>query len=75
MIIAEDSDTIPYGCAEIIFKLDRGGACQHLVFSNILKNPSPAFDLVGFDEEQIVLLCVGAGCDYLVMNVIICLLI
>jgi exonuclease-1 len=27
-VISEDSDTIPYGCTEVLFKLDREGFCQ-----------------------------------------------
>jgi exonuclease-1 len=37
-VIAEDSDTIPYKCKQVIFKLNINGHCQHLVYEDIYKN-------------------------------------
>ena len=63
-VIAEDSDTIPYGCKEVLFKLQRDGTCEGITLSDIHAIPIPGFDLQSFDEDMMITLCVGAGCDY-----------
>ena len=65
IVIAEDSDTIPYACKEVIYKLDIVGNCQHLVLEHLFSNPMPAFDLTSFDQDMLVMTCVLSGCDYL----------
>jgi exonuclease 1 len=65
-VISEDSDTIPFACNEVIFKLDKQGNCQHLVLGDLFTKPNLGFDLTGFDQDMVILLCITAGCDYLV---------
>ena len=64
-VISEDSDMIPYGCRDIVFKLDRGGACQRLELSTLFSNPIEGFDLTSFDQDMLISMCILAGCDYL----------
>ncbi len=66
MVISEDSDNIPFGCADILFKLDNTGHCQRLVLSDVFTKHIPGFDLRAFTQEMIVTLCIVSGCDYLV---------
>ena len=64
-VIAEDSDTIPYGCREVIFKLKDDGKCDRLLLEDIYTKSNPVMDLTSFSQEMVRVLCVGAGCDYL----------
>lgn len=64
-IIAEDSDTIPFGCKEIVFKLEQNGKCERLLLSNLFQLCTKGVDLTGFTHDMIVSMCIGAGCDYL----------
>ena len=65
IVIAEDSDTIPYACKEVMYKLDIVGNCQHLVLEHLFSTSMPAFDLSSFDQDMLVMTCVLSGCDYL----------
>lgn len=65
-IVTEDSDTIPYGCKDILFKLERDGSCQRLVCNDLYTEAIDKFDLRGFTEEMILNMCILSGCDYLV---------
>ena len=65
IVIAEDSDTIPYACKDVIYKLDIVGNCQHLVLEHLFSTSMPAFDLSSFDQDMLVMTCVLSGCDYL----------
>lgn len=65
-VISEDSDTIPYGCSEVIFKLDKQGGCQHLVLKDLFERENIGFDLRDFQPDMLTMMCVAAGCDYLV---------
>ena len=65
VIIAEDSDTIPFGCKEIVFKLEQNGKCERLLLSNIYQLCTKGVDLTNFTHDMIVSMCIGAGCDYL----------
>lgn len=67
-VISEDSDTIPYGCKNILFKLDWEGNCKQLLLRNIFETRLSCFDLTTFSAEMIVAMCVAAGCDYLVRS-------
>eukprot|EP00939_MAST-03C_sp_MAST-3C-sp1_P002274 g2274.t1 len=61
-VISEDSDCIPYGCPNVLFKLDHAGfgmafkKCElvgcHLNFNN-------------WTHDMIVDMCILSGCDYL----------
>ena len=52
----EDSDTIPYQCAQIIFKLERSGQCQDLVTSLLTEESNAGFDVKGSSADMIVAL-------------------
>jgi exonuclease 1 len=65
-VISEDSDTIPFGCREMIFKLKPDGSCETLRLDDIYIKPISGFDLQSFSEEMIIALCIASGCDYLV---------
>ena len=62
-VVTEDSDTVPYGCKEIITKLEKNGSCQCLSLSDIYANPSET-DFRPFDPTMMAVMCVAAGCDY-----------
>ncbi len=66
-VISEDSDNIPYGCDQVIFKLEKDGSCQTLVLRDIFVNPIDKFDLTSFNQDMIIIMCIIAGCDYLVI--------
>jgi exonuclease 1 len=65
-IISEDSDTIPFGCREVIFKLKADGSCESIRLDDVVNTHIPGFDLYGFSEDMVISLCVASGCDYLV---------
>jgi len=65
-IISEDSDTIPYGCKNVIFKLDWQGNCKQLHIQKLFGTRISGFDLTVFTPEMLIAMCVAAGCDYLV---------
>lgn len=66
VVISEDSDLIPYGCKDIVFKLDRTtGSCQRLVLADLSTQMIEKFDLRAFTREMLRCLCVLSGCDYL----------
>lgn len=65
-VITEDSDTIPYGCKDILFKMERTGTCQRLQLARMFAESIDKFDLRGFTEEMVLIMCILAGCDYLV---------
>lgn len=62
-VVTEDSDAVPYGCTEIITKLDRSGSCQCLTLSDVYSLPSST-DFRLFDRTMMIVACVAAGCDY-----------
>ena len=49
-VISEDSDVIPYGCKNCIFKLDKDGSCQIIKQSDLFETHNPGFDLRNFDK-------------------------
>lgn len=65
-VVSEDSDTIPFGCSEVIFKLDLQGNCQHLVHKDLFtKTLDSKFDLSTFTQSMLTTMCIASGCDYL----------
>jgi exonuclease 1 len=65
-IISEDSDTIPYGCSEVLFKLGHDGYGDHLILANLYScGKLGDFDLRKFSPEMMLVMCVASGCDYL----------
>lgn len=68
IVISEDSDNIPYGSAEVIFKLDRDGTCQHLQVSTLYQQEIDKFDLRNWTPSMVMEMCILSGCDYVVSN-------
>jgi exonuclease-1 len=68
IVVTEDSDSIPYACRDILFKLDRDGSCQRLILSDLSNQLIDKFDLRAFSEEMILVMCILSGCDYLVSD-------
>ena len=66
IIIGEDSDTIPYCCREMLFKLDKSGNCDRLLLQDLQTEDLQGLDLKTFSSEMITTMCILAGCDYLV---------
>ncbi|KAA0155440.1 hypothetical protein FNF29_01815 [Cafeteria roenbergensis] len=73
-VITEDSDTLPYRCSTVLFKMERDGSA-----TAIERTPSAAFfrrhkcesggkvdtiSLAGFKDASFLDMCVLAGCDY-----------
>ena len=50
---------------QVVFKLKPEGTCECITLADIFTTPIKGFDLRTFDEEMVIALCVGAGCDYL----------
>jgi exonuclease-1 len=66
VIITEDSDTIAYGCKDIVFKLNRDGSCERLIVNDVFtKFIDSKFDLRTFTPEMFLAMCIFSGCDYL----------
>jgi exonuclease 1 len=62
-VISEDSDLIPYGCPRMLYKMDKFGSGEELLWSELSRTPD--VDWFGFNSDMIVLTCVISGCDYL----------
>lgn len=63
LIITEDSDSIPYGCSAVLFKLDKEGYGDLFEQSKLHTNQSLCF--ASWTEDQFKLFCCLAGCDYM----------
>lgn len=61
IILTEDSDSIPYLCPHVLFKLDNDYYVDEYRKSDIYINDLPFKD---FADEQILWACVLSGCDY-----------
>jgi len=62
-VISEDSDLLPYGCARVLYKLDKSGFGQMIEARRL-----PLVDdiaLVHFTPDQFLDMCILTGCDYL----------
>lgn len=64
-VISEDSDTIPYGCTEMIFKLQNDGSCNTLKLADMYNTAITGFDMRNFTPDMTICMCIAAGCDYL----------
>ncbi|ETV67030.1 hypothetical protein H257_16608 [Aphanomyces astaci] len=62
IVISEDSDLIPYGCATILYKMNDHG--QAVEFRRRHIGACESFSFIGWSELQFLQLCVLAGCDY-----------
>ena len=67
-VISEDSDTIPFGCQEILFKLQPTGYCESITLVDVYHKPIDGFDMREFNEDMTITMCIAAGCDYLVSD-------
>eukprot|EP00624_Nannochloropsis_granulata_P006604 evm.model.NODE_49765_length_66778_cov_45.246429.11 len=63
IVITEDSDTIPYGCRRVLFKLDKEGKAHEIESHNLSLNDEHDFE--GWTENMFLDMCLLAGCDYL----------
>jgi exonuclease-1 len=63
LVITEDSDALVYGCSNVLYKLDRGGNGDLIQREHLSLNQPMSFS--NWTDEQIVLFCCLAGCDYL----------
>lgn len=50
---------------QIIFKLDKNGWGQQLLFEHLQRNSEEDLDLRDFTKETFRRMCIIAGCDYL----------
>lgn len=64
-VISEDSDCIPWGCKEMLFKLKNDGTCESVKLADVYSTLLPGLDLREFTPEMTISLCIAAGCDYL----------
>jgi exonuclease-1 len=63
IVITEDSDLLPYGCRTVIFKLDKEGDGIAIEKEHIPLSQPMSF--ASWTDEQFILFCCLAGCDYL----------
>jgi exonuclease-1 len=63
LVITEDSDALVYGCSNVLYKLDREGSGDLIQREHLSLNHPMSFS--NWTDEQFVLFCCLAGCDYL----------
>ncbi|KAI5080018.1 hypothetical protein GOP47_0005497 [Adiantum capillus-veneris] len=63
VIITEDSDAIPFGCAKVLFKMDKFGQGVEFQYNDLAKNRDLNF--TSFTKQMILEMCILSGCDYL----------
>jgi exonuclease 1 len=52
LVITEDSDLLAYGCPEVVFKLQRGGDCDHIRIADLPMNRCLSFS--GLDHDNFI---------------------
>jgi exonuclease 1 len=52
LVITEDSDLLAYGCPEVVFKLSRGGDCDHIRVADLPMNRTLSFS--GLDHDNFI---------------------
>ncbi|CAM9639417.1 unnamed protein product, partial [Phaeothamnion confervicola] len=62
-VVTEDSDSLPYGCRRVFFKLDNCGVGEEIEFRNLAANEALLFG--GWTNGMFLDMCLLAGCDYL----------
>jgi 5'-3' exonuclease len=62
-VLTEDSDSLPYGCKRVLFKLENDGSAQEIRRRDLAANNSPSF--AGWTQSMFLDMCLLAGCDYL----------
>ena len=63
LIITEDSDSIPYGCSAVMFKMDKEGYGELFEQSKLHTNQTLSF--ANWTDDQFKLFCCLSGCDYM----------
>lgn len=68
-IISEDSDMIPFGCKDVVFKMEKNGFCQRLqvdrIYSTEPTTSDGGLDFSSFSPDMMICMCILSGCDYL----------
>jgi exonuclease-1 len=64
-VVSEDSDTVPYGCSCVVYKLQKTGKCQVYHRTDLYSVDIPSFDMRAFTPAMTISMCIIAGCDYL----------
>jgi hypothetical protein len=67
-VVSEDSDCIPWGCKEMLFKLKNDGSCESVKLVDVYTTLLPGLDLREFTPGINVQACV-----YIYMYVYICI--
>ena len=62
-VVSEDSDTICYRCPRVLTKMDVSGHCLSITLEDVFS--SPEIGIQSWDCDQLELMCVLSGCDYL----------
>jgi 5'-3' exonuclease len=62
-VLTEDSDSLPYCCKRVLFKLDNDGTAQEVRFRELTANQSPSLE--GWTHSMFLDWCLLSGCDYL----------
>ncbi|KAK8808398.1 hypothetical protein WA158_008299 [Blastocystis sp. Blastoise] len=63
VVITEDSDSLPYGCKKILYKLERTGYGEEIRLSNLGANEEIRF--IEWTQDMFLYMCILSGCDYL----------
>ncbi len=61
-IVTEDSDLLAFGCAVVLYKLDKTGQCKQVRFADLGSIVKPA--MANFDLDMFRTMCILSGCDY-----------
>ena len=62
-VISEDSDLLPYGCEQVMFKMDKNGMGREIVYANL--RDATELNLKNFTPDMFLCMCILSGCDYL----------
>lgn len=62
-VISEDSDTICYRCPRVLTKMDVSGHCLSITLEDVFS--SKEIGIQTWNCDQLELMCVLSGCDYL----------
>ncbi|RYG41625.1 hypothetical protein EON68_02865, partial [archaeon] len=62
-VLTEDSDLIPYGCAQVVLKLQPDGSAKCIRRARLPQ--CTALSFVHFTDDMLLNMCILAGCDYL----------
>ncbi len=64
IVLSEDSDYIPYGCRQMLFKMDPTGKGDEICREALVRNTGVLI-LSSFTDDMILNMCILSGCDYL----------